>query len=131
MSENKKRVLLVDDDPDFLFQQRIQLEASGYAVMDADGVEPALKILQTGSFDIAIIDLMMEETDAGFRLSREIKKINPSLPVIIISGVASETGIEFDTATKEERSWIKADAMLDKPVRFEQLEREINRLLKG
>ncbi len=38
--------------------------------------------------------------------------------------------MDFDAATDEERSWIKADAMLAKPIRFEQLKREIDRLLK-
>ena len=48
-----------------------------------------------------------------------------------VTGVASETGIDFDASTKEERSWIKADVVLDKPIRFEQLEREIHRLVHG
>ena len=43
------------------------------------------------------------------------------MPVILVTAVASETGLDFDAATAEERGWIKADAVLDKPVRFEQL----------
>jgi hypothetical protein len=40
-----------------------------------------------------------------------------------------ETGIEFDAQTPDERSWIKADTLIQKPVRPEQLIREIERLL--
>jgi len=55
----------------------------------------------------------------------------PSHAVIVVSGVESETGLEFDATTSEERSWIKADKFLAKPVRFEQLLGEIDRLLRG
>ncbi|HQA00466.1 MAG TPA: response regulator, partial [Phycisphaerae bacterium] len=80
--------------------------------------------------DLAVLDVMMEKMDGGFVLSHRIKKNDPSIPVILITSVSSETGIDFDTATAEERSWVKADALLSKPVRFEQLTREIDRLLK-
>jgi CheY-like chemotaxis protein len=123
-------VLLVDDDPDFRFQIRLQLQEAGFEVIEAPTAEQARKLMTSKEFDLAVVDLMMEEQDAGFALSRDIKKMNSSIPVIIITGVASETGLEFDAATKEERSWIKADALLAKPVRFEQLMREINRLVK-
>jgi CheY-like chemotaxis protein len=74
---------------------------------------------------------MMEHMDGGFALCYHIKKKNGRIPVILISAVTSETGLEFDAATDEERSWVKADVMLTKPVRFEQLKREIDRLLEA
>jgi hypothetical protein len=46
------------------------------------------------------------------------------------TAVASEAGLGFDTATPEERSWVKADALLNKPIRPEQLRKEMLRLLK-
>ena len=72
---------------------------------------------------------MMEKTDGGFALSYHIKKLNPSVPVIIITSVARGTGINFADASEEERSWIKADAFLAKPIRYEQLKKEIDKLL--
>ncbi|HOJ33494.1 MAG TPA: response regulator [Candidatus Hydrogenedentes bacterium] len=124
------RVLIVDDDPDFLMQQKLQLEHAGFEVLEADNRQKAKQIVDSNTFDVAVLDLMMEDLDAGFVLARDIKRKNPAIPVIMVTGVASETGMEFDAATQEERSWIKADALLAKPVRFEQLLREINRLLK-
>jgi hypothetical protein len=58
------------------------------------------------------------------------KKKDPDFPVILVTGVTSETGIEFDVITDEERSWIKADIVLAKPVRAEQILNELKRLLK-
>jgi CheY-like chemotaxis protein len=129
MSDETKTILVVDDDEDFLFQQKVQLEAAGYGVMTASTSKEARSILRTHQPDMAVIDLMMEEMDAGFTLCRDIKKTYPECPVVICTGVTSETGMAFDAATDEERAWVKADALLDKPVRFEQLRREIERLI--
>jgi CheY-like chemotaxis protein len=129
MANDTKTILVVDDDEDFLFQQKVQLEAAGYKVLTAGGSAEAKETLRANKPDMAVIDLMMEEMDAGFTLCREIKSKYPDCPVVICTGVTSETGMEFDAATDEERAWVKADALLDKPVRFEQLKRELDRLL--
>ena len=81
--------------------------------------------------DLAIVDLMMEYKDSGFALCYHIKKKDPSIPVILVTAVTSETGLEFDAATEEERSWVKADAMLAKPLRFEQLLCGNSAIVKG
>ncbi|HOQ87004.1 MAG TPA: response regulator [Phycisphaerae bacterium] len=128
--KDRKTVLLVDDDPDFLMQQKVLLEQAGYNVLPAQGEAAAEEVLREHRPDLAVLDVMMEKMDGGFVLSHRIKKNDPSIPVILITSVSSETGIDFDTATAEERSWVKADALLSKPVRFEQLTREIDRLLK-
>lgn len=127
----KQTILVVDDDADFLEQMRVQLEAAGYAVVTAAGQAKAEEALARGLPDLLLVDLMMEQADGGFSLCYHAKRRNPDLPVIIVTAVTSETGLEFDAATDEERSWIKADAILPKPVRFEQLAREMARLLKG
>lgn len=127
----KQTILVVDDDVDFLEQMRVQLEAAGYAVVTADGQAKAEQALARGLPDLLLVDLMMEHADGGFSLCYHAKRMNPALPVIIVTAVTSQTGLEFDAATDEERSWVKADAILPKPVRFEQLAREMARLLKG
>ena len=125
------KILVVDDDIDFLTQMEIQLKAVEYQVLTAGSQAEAEELMRTESPDLAIIDLMMEHTDGGFALCYHIKKKNQATPVIIVTGVASETGLEFDSSTQEEKSWIKADVMLAKPVRFEQLHHEIMRLLQN
>jgi len=72
-----------------------------------------------------VLDLMMEHMDAGFNLAYRIKKMDKSIPVILVTAVESETGMGFGTG-----GWLKADAVLAKPVRFEQLKREIDRLMR-
>jgi len=123
-------VLLVDDDSDFLLQQRYELEAEGYKVVTAEGRKKAKEVLKKLKPDIAIIDLMMEAPDAGFVLSYEIKKRYPNTPVIMVTAVTGKTGIEFSSITDDEKHWIKADTIFTKPVRTEQLLKEIKRLVK-
>lgn len=125
-----KKILLVDDDPDFLYQQKLYLERAGFEVITAVGEKQAEEILTQQRPDLCIVDLMMEHADGGFTLCYHIRKKDPKLPLILVTAVTRETGLDFDTATDEERSWIKADVMLAKPIRFEQLKREIDRLLE-
>lgn len=125
-----KTILVVDDDVDYLYQQKVELEAAGYRVAEAASGNEAEKLLEKIHPDLVVLDLMMEEEDRGFSLCHAVKRRYPDVPVIMVTGVASETGIAFDATTAEERRWIKADALLDKPIRFEQLLREIRRLLK-
>jgi CheY-like chemotaxis protein len=132
MNENQSdiTILVVDDDIDIREQMQFQLESAGFKVVTAEGQMPAEKLLETMRPDMAIVDLMMEHVDGGFALSYHIKKIDPNIPVLLVTGVTSETGFEFDAQTAEERSWIKADALLPKPIRYEQLIGEVRRLLK-
>ena len=132
MSDPKnKTILVVDDDVDLLFQMKLQLENAGYSVETAESESGAMEKLETLRPDLAVCDLMMENMDAGFNLSYHIKKIDKNIPVIIVTAVTRETGIDFDTDSMSGQTWMKADAVLAKPIRFEQLIREIERLLEG
>ena len=131
MSEEKRTILLVDDDEDFVYQQRLQLEVEGYEVVTASSLSEAMEAVGETRPDIALVDLMMEELDSGFTLCHRLKQLHPSVPVIMVTGVTGETGMRFDVMTERDRQWIKADALIAKPVRFEQLQREIERLMKG
>jgi CheY-like chemotaxis protein len=130
-NRDPRTVLLVDDDGDFLFQQKAQLEAAGFHVLTAAGQRQAEEILAQHRPDLAVVDLMMDNPDTGFTLCYRIRKKDPSIPVIMVTSVNSETGLEFDMGSDSERSWIRADALLSKPIRFEQLKGEIDRLLNN
>jgi len=123
-------IMVVDDDVDFLTQMTLQLEASGYRVVAVDTAKAARELLEKQRPDLLLVDLMLEEPDAGFSLCYHVKRTDPAIPVIMVTAVSSATGISFEAETDEERAWIKADSLLAKPVRFEQLEREMQRLLK-
>ena len=129
MNDDERTVLLVDDDQDFLLQTATRLRADGFRVIEAEGQAAGERAIDAGGFGIAVVDLMMEEMDSGFVLCHRLKRRWPGLPALLVTGVAGETGLDFDAATDEERRWVKADAMLPKPVRYDRLRNEIERLL--
>lgn len=126
----KKTILIVDDDPDYMFQMKMKVEIFGFEVVTADSQREAEKIIETFRPDLAIFDLMMENEDSGFILSYKIKKKYPDVPVILATAVTAETGMSFDLNEENHNSWIKADLLLDKGIRTDQLEMEIKKLLK-
>lgn len=126
----KKTILIVDDDVDVLFQLRLKIEKFGFEVISAESQREGEKIIETLKPDLAIFDLMMENEDSGFILSYKIKKKYPDVPVILATGVTAETGMMFDLSQDSNKSWIKADLILDKGIRADQLEMEIKKLLK-
>lgn len=125
----RTRVLLVDDDEDFLFQHRVQLEHAGFDVATATTRAEAQAAAAAFRPDIAILDLMMEQHDDGFVLAHHLKRAVAGLPVILVTAVTAETGLRFQPDSPAERAWVGVDAMLAKPIRFEQLQHEIRRLL--
>ena len=130
MSDAKKQILVVDDDIDLLEQVGMILQSAGYEVHPAQGQEEAEEKLSSFIPDLAVVDLMMENMDSGFVLCHNIKKLYPGTPVIILTAVQAATGLDFKARSAEAGSWVKADALLDKPVRPEQLKAEVHRLLK-
>jgi CheY-like chemotaxis protein len=126
-----KKILVVDDDIDLLEQVALMMGGEGYEVVRAQGQGEADEALLTTIPDLAIIDLMMEHTDSGFVLCHTIKKLYPETPVIILTAVKAATGLDFTARTGEAASWVKADMLLDKPVRPEQLKSEVRRLLRA
>jgi DNA-binding response OmpR family regulator len=126
----KNKLLLVDDDQDILEQLSLALGSEGYEVVTAQGRQEGEEALMLGRPDLAIIDLMMEEMDSGFVLCHEIKKLYPETPVIILTAVTAATGLSFAARSQEERDWIGADLLLDKPARPEELRAEARRLLR-
>lgn len=126
-----KKALVVDDDPDFLEQTSLILTSLGFEVLSAESQKQAEELIEKTQYDLAVFDLMLENHDSGFILSYKSKKKNPDVPVIMVTAVTAETGISFDTDMPHgEKSWIKADVLLNKGIRPEQLEKEIKKLVK-
>jgi two-component system, OmpR family, response regulator len=126
----KKKILIIDDDIDYLYQMKTHIENFGFDTKAINNQKEGEQYILTNKPDLVVVDLMMENPDSGFVLCYKIKKQYPDVPVIIATAVTSEAGIEFDINTDEDRQWIKADSYIEKGIRPDQLHREINKLLK-
>lgn len=83
MSE-KKRLLLVEDDPSFGTVLRDYLTLSDYDVIHALDGEEGLEIYKENTFDLCILDVMMPKKD-GFTLAKDIKGLNPDASIIFLT----------------------------------------------
>ena len=106
METIKRRLLLVDDDPDFLRLLTIRLRAHGYEVECAKDAAEALNLIYSFRPELVISDLRMQEMD-GMGLLAEIQRLQPGLPVILLTAhgtipdavAATHQGV-FDFLTK-------------------------------
>jgi len=92
-ADKKIRILLVDDQPDFLETISFWMESKGYAVTIAHDGEEAIKRVKTDPFDIAFLDIHMPKMD-GVEALAEIRKIKKKLPVILVTAYPDEDTIE-------------------------------------
>ncbi len=83
-SRNRAHILLVDDDVSLIRLLTIRLESEGYRISTAASGTEGLQKLKSGGIDLLLTDLRMDEMD-GMRLFHEVQKLNPSLPVIIMT----------------------------------------------
>jgi DNA-binding response OmpR family regulator len=128
---NPSRTLLfIDDDREFLAAQAAYFRKRGFEVHTADSSAAALRELGLCVPDLIVLDLMMEHSDTGFTLSRTIRRESAlsSTPIIMLSGVAAETGHRFG-AEETLASWTSLDGFLDKPISGRQLLRAIEQRL--
>ncbi len=118
-----KKILLAEDDPNLgmLLQDYLQLKGKFEVVLCRDGDE-ALRAFTKEHFDVCIFDVMMPKKD-GFTLGKEIRKINPDVPIIFATAKAM---IE----DKSEAYSLGGDDYITKPFRIEELLLRINALLK-
>jgi len=109
-----KLILLVDDDRDFLEQNRGVLESLGFRVACATDPQTALDSPERP--DLVVSDLMMKNLDSGFSLARAVKSRWAGTPVILVTAVSSQRGFDFNPRTREDLAAMNADAFFDKPV---------------
>ena len=121
--KGSERILFVDDEPALIDVGQQMLEHMGYNVLTRNDSRKALEEVEArpGDFDLVITDHNMPHL-TGVDLARKIKKVNAGIPIILFSGYA-------ETITMEEAEEIGINAVLLKPVSFNELAAEIRGVL--
>ncbi|TKU02381.1 two-component system response regulator GlrR [Citrobacter sp. wls830] len=88
ISRKPAHLLLVDDDPGLLKLLGMRLISEGYSVVTAESGQEGLRVLNREKVDLVISDLRMDEMD-GMQLFTEIQKVQPGMPVIILTAHGS------------------------------------------
>ncbi len=124
-----KHVLIVDDDIDFVKLYSLFLKNSGLKISAVYSAGEALGAIEEFSPDLVVLDVMMEHFDSGFTASKVIKEKYPDMPIILMTAIGAETGMDFKPKDDSERELMHADAFLDKEASPEELLRKINEIL--
>ena len=128
-----KRVLMVDDDPDFVLTTKIILESGGYDTRTAANDKEALAQLEKEKPDIILLDVMMKTIGDGVWLGQKIKgdERYGDIPILMITAVNKESGTSsFHLDPNADGNYLPVDGFLEKPVEPEVLLREVARLIK-
>ncbi len=120
-TETATRALVVEDDPNIVDLIRSNLAVRGFdTIVSADGLR-ALRLLETESPDIVLLDLMLPEID-GFELCRQIRE-RSSVAIIVVSARGGERD-------KVSALNVGADDYMTKPFSIEELLARINATLR-
>lgn len=126
------RILIVDDDIDYTLFLRAVLENQHYDVITAVNSKEGMEKARLVKPDLVILDVMMDTTQEGFAMSRELRK-EPEfkdLPILMLTSIDSVTGVGFKSAAGD-KDTIPVDMYIDKPIEPQLLLEEIRKLLAG
>jgi DNA-binding NtrC family response regulator len=116
-------ILIVDDDAGVRTMLARLLTAHGYRTREADGADAALLIARSDHIDLVVTDVVMPRR-SGIELRRELTAINPTLPVILISGFSAEGPAKVAEVTPNTR-------FMQKPFAVDFLVSVIREMLRG
>ncbi len=122
------RILVVDDDPDFVATTRIVLEKQGHVISSAASGDEALQCIAEDIPDLVILDVIMSTVLDGLRVSQELERDADyrSIPVLMVTSIAGTIHAELFPTDE----YVRVNGFLSKPVSPGRLAKEVERLLK-
>jgi DNA-binding response OmpR family regulator len=122
--EAKKKILLVEDEPDFRLAVRIRLQANGYDVIEAEDGIAGLDMARNQAPDLVILDVMLPKME-GYKVARLLKfdEKHRKMPIIMLTARSQQ-------ADKDTGLAVGSDAYLTKPFQPEELLSVIAKLLE-
>ena len=119
------KILMVDDDSEFLEAGKSVLEAKGYEVITAQNVALGKEKALSDNPDIIFLDIMMEQPDDGIDLAHKLNKENVKAPIIMLSGVSKVSGLDYGKCDEV----LPCEGFLEKPIKPEDLIKKVESLL--
>jgi two-component system chemotaxis response regulator CheY len=96
MREGKHVILYVEDDADYQDMVREILEAADFEMVAASSAEEGIRAWDAAQPDLVIVDLMMEEVDAGTSLITDLRARGCSVPIYMLSSVGDDLALSMD-----------------------------------
>lgn len=125
-----KKLLIIDDDPDYVAGIRSVLERADYKVDVAHNPKDGFQALKTGQYDLLLLDIMMGRGAEGIALARKIRKDARlrEMPVLIITGLREQIAFLFPGQPVHPH-FVEHDELLEKPVEPRLLLEKVGALL--
>ena len=122
------KILVVDDDPDFVEFTRIVLEREGHTIVSAAGGGEALDKIVEETPDLIVLDVIMDTVLDGLSVSQELGEHEEykQIPIVMITSIANTDYAELFPTDE----YVHLNTFLTKPVAPERLVKEVDRLLK-
>lgn len=127
----QKKMIIIDDDPDYVAGIKSILETANYSVDVAYNPKDGFKALQTNHYDLLLLDIMMGRGAEGVALARKIRK-DPKLrelPVLICTGLREQIAFLFPGQSVHPH-FVETDELLEKPIEPKLLLDKVSSLLK-
>jgi DNA-binding response OmpR family regulator len=131
MATDKKNILMIDDDKDFVLSTKTFLEGRGFKVETAHNGTDGWEKIKAGKADLIVLDIMMDTDNEGFNLAYKMKENEKTkkIPIIIVSGFSQHLKEKMDQFEfVMGRDW-PAAAQMDKPINLKELATAIGRIL--
>ena len=131
MPTKGKRILIIDDDVDFITATQAVLVGAGYEVAECTKATQALAKVRDFRPDLLVLDVMMETGTAGFDVSYQVRK-DPhyaKTPILMVTAIHQTTPLRFSPETDGE--FLPVEKLLDKPVPADVLLEEVAHLLES
>ena len=127
-----RRILIVDDDQDFVASTTALLEANGYAVSSAPTGREGLNRARIEQPDLIVLDVMMENDSAGYEVNEALKYAPEfesvrHIPILMVSSIPDDPSTRFSRA--EEVAMVTPNAYLPKPLDIVRFLGEVASLL--
>jgi len=122
------KVMLVDDDPDFVEVIQTLLESQDLDVVTAYSGAEARETAPVEQPDLIVLDVIMETRTEGFDVARWLRERDDTraIPIVMLTAVNQEVPWRFEP----DDVWLPVDTFLDKPVSPERLLAEVQRAIK-
>jgi CheY-like chemotaxis protein len=128
---NRKKILIIDDDPSFLEICSAILEEYNYQVDTASSSKEGLEKLVSERPDLLLLDIMMATMDEGLNFATSMRQSEnlSKIPIMIVSAQPdAEKG--YQRSVEKEMEWISADMFMEKPINPQDLLHNVRLLIE-
>jgi len=137
MDKGKKKLLMIDDDVNLVHVFKLVCDAKGYEFHAAHSAAEGLVKIPEVEPDLIILDVIMEDFVAGFRVLSQLRASGPEspfaayagVPIIMLTSVTAKTHLNF--SDRIGTALLPVDAFVEKPVKPAEILAKIEAMLAG